>query len=53
MFRLLVGTGEPNYQFLSTGDTLPPSVMTTDENGEALFRWFPDLEKHAALCRVG
>lgn len=52
MFRLIVGTGEPNFQFLSNGDTLPPSVMTTDENGEAMFRWFPEWEKHGAYVEL-
>jgi len=47
-FELIIGTGEPNYNFPGTPETLPQASMTTDENGEADYRWFPDWKKHGA-----
>ena len=47
-FVLTVGTGAPNYQF--PGKT-PDCEMKTNQNGEAVYRWFPDWKKHRFLHR--
>jgi hypothetical protein len=42
-FVLIVGAGAPNYQFPGK---IPEREMRTDENGEAVYRWFPDWKTH-------
>ena len=48
-FLLNVGTGAPNYQFF--GQT-PGSVMKTNEKGEAVYRWFPDLKTPSTTVTI-
>jgi len=51
-FVLTVGTGPPNYNFPGTSDTLPQPRMTTNDDGEAIYRWFPDWEKHGSYVEI-
>lgn len=51
-FQLSIGTGPPNYNFAAIPDTFPHSLMTTNEQGEATFRWFPDWEKHKSYVEI-
>lgn len=51
-FVLTIGTGEPNYNFPGTPATLPQAAMTTDESGEAVYRWFPDWKRHGSYVEV-
>ena len=44
-FVLTVGTGQPDFQF--PGHT-PECRMRTDDKGEAVYRWFPDWERHGS-----
>ena len=48
-FVLTVGTGAPNYQF--PGKT-PGCEMKTNENGEAVYRWFPDWKTHGSYVEL-
>lgn len=48
-FYLTVGTGPPDYQFL--GRT-PDSQLQTNQNGEAIYRWFPDWKQHGSYASV-
>jgi hypothetical protein len=48
-FVLTVGTGAPNYQFL--GDT-PGCEMKTNDQGEAVYRWFPDWKTHGSYVAL-
>ncbi len=48
-FLLTVGTGAPNYQF--PGKT-PTCRMKTDSKGEAVYRWFPDWERHGSYVSL-
>lgn len=45
-FNLVVSTGEPNFDFAAVPKTFPPCRMTTNEQGEATSRWFPDWASH-------
>lgn len=40
---LQVATPPPNYNYIGTTEH---SVLTTDKQGEAQFKWFPDWPKH-------
>ena len=51
-FQLILGTGRPNYNCPATPDSMPQLTMTTDQHGEAIFRWFPDWEKHDSYIDV-
>ncbi len=51
-FQLSIGTGPPNYNFAAIPDTFPHSLMTTNEQGEATCRWFPDWEKHKSYVEI-
>lgn len=42
-FALHVATPEPNYNFIGQTEH---SLLKTDSNGEALYRWFPDWKAH-------
>jgi hypothetical protein len=42
-FVIEMATAPPDYNFIGTNEH---SRMTTDENGEVVYRWFPDWEKH-------
>lgn len=44
-FDLIIGTGEPNYQFIQN---IPDLSLRTDDKGEAVCRWFPDWESHSS-----
>lgn len=48
-FVLTVGTGAPNYQFI--GKT-PTCEMRTNDKGEAVYRWFPDWERHGSYIEL-
>jgi len=48
-FVLTVGTGPPNFQF--PGKT-PDCGMKTNENGEAVYRWFPNWDKHRSYIEI-
>jgi len=48
-FAFIVGTGPPNYQF--HGKT-PDSVLTSGQNGEAVYRWFPNWEQHGSYAEI-
>ena len=48
-FSLIVGTGEPNYQFV--GRT-PDCELRTNKNGESVYRWFPDWKKHGSYIEI-
>ncbi len=48
-FVLTVGTGPPNYQFL--GET-PGREMKTNDQGEAVYRWFPDWKTHGSYVEI-
>ena len=37
----------PNYNFPGNSETLPHAKMTTNEKGEAVYRWFPDWKQYA------
>ena len=41
-FKLNIATPPPDYNYIGTNENF---VMTTDKNGEAVFKWFPDWEK--------
>jgi hypothetical protein len=51
-FELVIGTGQPNYNFAAVPATFPHCRMTTDEDGEATCRWFPDWETHGAYVEI-
>lgn len=51
-FELIVGTGQPNYNFAAVPATFPHCRMTTNEQGEATFRWFPDWKTHGAYLEI-
>ena len=42
-FQLQIATPPPNYNYIGTNDH---SRLTTDEAGEAVYRWFPDSKEH-------
>jgi hypothetical protein len=42
-FMLHLATPPPDYNYLGQNEH---SRMTTDEHGEAVYRWFPDWEEH-------
>src|SRR5262249_14875489 len=44
-FLLTVGTGQPDFQFPGT---TPECEMRTNEDGEAVYRWFPDWKTHGS-----
>lgn len=48
-FLLIVGTGEPDFQYV--GRT-PESELRTNEAGEAVYRWFPDWKKHGSYIEI-
>lgn len=48
-FYLEVGTGPPDYQYI--GKT-PDSRLKTNQDGEAVYRWFPDWKHHGAYATV-
>jgi len=52
-FDLTLGTGAPNYNFVGVPDSFPHCHMTTDANGEATCRWFPDWKTHGAYAEIG
>ena len=49
-FELVIGT--PNFNFAAGPATFPHSRMTTDQQGEATFRWFPDWETHGVYVEI-
>lgn len=49
-FKLTIGTGPPDYQF--PGPMPEDNVLTTDNNGEAVCRWFPDWQQHYCFVRI-
>lgn len=51
-FNLIVGTGEPNYNFAAVPGTFPHCRMTTDADGAASFRWFPNWKTHGAYIDI-
>ncbi|MCA9185366.1 MAG: M56 family metallopeptidase [Pirellulaceae bacterium] len=51
-FDLVVGTGDPNYNFAAVPHTFPGCRMTTDAHGEADFRWFPNWKSHGAYVEI-
>ena len=51
-FELVMGTGKPNYNFAAVPGSFPHCRMTTDEDGEATCRWFPDWETHGAYVEI-
>jgi RNA polymerase sigma factor (sigma-70 family) len=48
-FVLTVGTGPPNYQFIGE---MPACEMTTNQKGEAVYRWFPDWKTHSSYVTI-
>lgn len=48
-FELVIGTGEPNYQFV--GRT-PDWLLTSDARGEAICRWFPDWKTQGSYIEL-
>ncbi len=48
-FVLTVGTGPPNYQFIGE---MPACEMTTNQKGEAVYRWFPDWKTHSSHVTI-
>ena len=51
-FSLEIGTGAPNYNYIGNAEFIPDSQMTTDENGEAVHRWFPDWKTHGSYVEI-
>ncbi|MEX2137857.1 MAG: M56 family metallopeptidase [Pirellulales bacterium] len=51
-FELVIGTGKPNYNFAAVPASFPHCRMTTDKDGEATCRWFPDWMTHGAYVEI-
>ena len=51
-FNLILGTGQPNYNFAAVPKSFPHARMTTDARGEAVCRWFPDWQQHGAYVDI-
>ena len=48
-FTLMVGTGPPNDQFIGE----PPTCeLVTNQQGEAVYRWFPDWQTYSTYVTI-
>ena len=48
-FTLVIGTGEPDFQYLRES---PGCELKTNAAGEAVCRWFPDWKKHRSYIEI-
>ena len=51
-FELVIGTGQPNYNFAAIPATFPHCRMITNKSGEATFYWFPSWKSHGAYIEI-
>ena len=51
-FELVIGTGQPNFNFVAAPATFPYCRMTTDASGQARQRWFPIRKTRGAYVEI-